>query len=410
MAGRPVIELDRVGKRYRLGEHHGAGSDLRETLVRSARRVRGLPRPEVRELWSLRDVTLTVEEGSALGVVGANGAGKSTLLKVVSNITTPTEGTCRTRGRVGSLLEVGTGFHGELTGLENTYLNGAILGMTRREVRARLDEIVAFAGLERFMDTPVKRYSSGMFLRLGFAIAAHMEAEILLVDEVLAVGDADFQRRCLGKMGEVERSGRTVVFVSHNLDAMARLCPTAIWLDAGEVRTVGATEQVIADYMRSATSASAALALEPEGGRAAQVVGVSVVDDAGAVQSMLSTRDAAWLSVEVLVNDAVPGLDVAVQVATKHGVEILDEVMTDVGPSTIGQPGRYAVACRLPAILTPGEYVLGVWLGTAYEELEQLDEVLGFTVEGDDLGRPRRLVKLVPEWRITRLDDHLAGG
>lgn len=410
MVGQPVVELEGVGKRYRLGEHHGAGADLRERLVGSARRLRGLPRAEVRELWSLRDVTLTVDEGTALGVIGPNGAGKSTLLKVISNITTPTEGTCRTRGRIGSLLEVGTGFHGELTGIENTYLNGAILGMSRREVRSRLDEIVAFSGLERFMDTPVKRYSSGMYLRLGFAIAAHMEAEILLVDEVLAVGDADFQRRCLGKMDEVERSGRTVIFVSHNLDAMARLCPTSIWLDAGQVRTRGATDEVIADYMRSAGGPSAALALEPDAGRAAQVVGVAVVDDAGAVQSMLSTRDAAWLSVEVLVGERVPGLDVSVQVATKHGVEVLDEVMTDAGPSAITRPGRYQVACRLPAILTPGEYVISVWLGTAYEQIEQLDEVLGFSVEGDDLGRPRRLIKLVPEWRTTRLDDHLTGG
>ncbi len=410
MAGRPVIELERVGKRYRLGEHHGVGTDLRETLVRSARRLRGLPQEEVREIWSLRDISLTVEEGTALGIIGANGAGKSTLLKVISHITTPTEGTCRTRGRIGSLLEVGTGFHGELTGRENTYLNGAILGMTRREVRARLDEIVAFSGLDRFMDTPVKRYSTGMYLRLGFAIAAHMEAEILLVDEVLAVGDADFQRRCLGKMDEVERSGRTVIFVSHNLDAMTRLCPTAIWIDAGEVRTSGVTEEVVGAYMRSAATPATGLALEPDHGRAAQVVGVSVVDDAGVVQSILTTRDAAWLSVEVLVNDAVPGLDVSVQVATKRGVEILDEVMTDVGPSTIGQPGRYVVGCRLPAILTPGEYVISVWLGTAYEQIEQLDEVLGFTVEGDDLGRPRRLIRLVPDWRTTRLDDHLADG
>ena len=173
MAG-TVIELEGVGKRYRLGEHHGSGTDLRETLARLARRARGRPRPAIRDLWSLRGVSVSVDEGSALGIIGSNGAGKSTLLKIISNITTPTEGRCRTRGRIGSLLEVGTGFHGELTGIENTYLNGAILGMTRHEVNTRLDAIIEFAGLERFMDTPVKRYSSGMYLRLGFSIAAHM--------------------------------------------------------------------------------------------------------------------------------------------------------------------------------------------------------------------------------------------
>ena len=247
-----MIELDGVGKRYRLGEHHGTGTDLRETLARLAGRLRGRPSGR-RRARSGRCATSRSPstKASALGIIGANGAGKSTLLKVINNITTPTEGRCRTRGRIGSLLEVGTGFHGELTGLENTYLNGAILGMTRREVRRRLDEIVEFAGLEQFMDTPVKRYSSGMYLRLGFAIAAHMEADILLVDEVLAVGDAEFQRRCLGKMNEVEQSGRTVLFVSHNMDAMARLCPTSIWLDKGRSAAAGRRREIIAEYTRT---------------------------------------------------------------------------------------------------------------------------------------------------------------
>ena len=243
-----VIELDGVGKRYRLGEHHGAGSDLRETLARLAGRIRGRAPAPPSEIWSLREISVDVTTGQALGIIGANGAGKSTLLKVVSNITTPTEGECRTKGRIGSLLEVGTGFHAELTGIENTYLNGAILGMSRREVTRRLDDIVEFAGLERFMDTPVKRYSSGMYLRLGFSIAAHLEADILVVDEVLAVGDADFQRRCLGKMSEVEQSGRTVLFVSHNLEALSRLCPTAMWLERGQIRRVGPSKEVIDEY------------------------------------------------------------------------------------------------------------------------------------------------------------------
>jgi ABC-2 type transport system ATP-binding protein/lipopolysaccharide transport system ATP-binding protein len=399
-----VIELDAVGKRYRLGEHHGQGADLRDTLARLARRLRGAPRREVREIWSLRDISFTVDDGSALGIIGSNGAGKSTLLKVINGITTPTEGVSRTRGRVGSLLEVGTGFHGELTGIENTYLNGAILGMTKREVRARLDEIVAFAGLEQFMDTPVKRYSSGMYLRLGFAIAAHMEAEILLVDEVLAVGDVEFQRRCLGKMDEVERSGRTVLFVSHNMDAMARLCTTTMWLDKGRVREIGPTAEVIEDYMRSTAAESTAITLDVDPDVAAQVVGVALDDEHGVPQSVLTTRATGWIRVDVAVNQPVPGLDVSCQVLTRSGVGILDEALSDRIDAAMPSPGRYRLQCELPPILTPGEYVISIWLGTTYENMEQHDAVVAFSVEGDDLGRVHRLVKLGTDWKAERVD------
>jgi ABC-type polysaccharide/polyol phosphate transport system ATPase subunit len=402
-----VIELDVVGKRYRLGEHHGQGADLRDTLARLARRLRGAPRREVQEIWSLRDVSFSVDEGSALGIIGSNGAGKSTLLKVINGITTPTEGVSRTRGRVGSLLEVGTGFHGELTGIENTYLNGAILGMTKREVRARLDEIVAFAGLEQFMDTPVKRYSSGMYLRLGFAIAAHMEAEILLVDEVLAVGDLEFQRRCLGKMDEVERSGRTVLFVSHNMDAMARLCTTTMWLDKGRVRGIGPTAQIIEDYMRSTAAESTGIALEVDPNVPAQVVGVALVDEDGGPQSVLTTRATAWIRVDVVINEPVPGLDLSCLVLTRGGVSVLEEAVGDRIDSAITAPGRYRLQCELPPILTPGEYAITIWLGTAYENMELHDAVVAFSVEGDDLGR-HRLVKVGTNWKAERIDGPLS--
>jgi ABC-type polysaccharide/polyol phosphate transport system ATPase subunit len=400
-----VIELDGVGKRYRLGEHHGNQTDLRETLARVGRRLRGAAKHEVREIWSLRDVDFSVAEGTALGIIGPNGAGKSTLLKVINNITAPTEGVCRTRGRVGSLLEVGTGFHGELTGLENTYLNGAILGMSRREVTARLDEIVAFAGLGPFMDTPVKRYSSGMYLRLGFAIAAHMEAEILLVDEVLAVGDAEFQRRCLGKMDEVERSGRTVVFVSHNMDAIARLCETSIWLDGGRVRASGPSEEVIDAYLRSAVGSSTAVSLAVDPTLPAQVVAVALVDDAGQPQSVLTTRAGGWIQLDVVVNHVVAGLDVSCLVATRSGTHILEEAVGDVHVAPLSEPGRYRLQCELPPILTPGQYSISVWLGSAYENLELHEDVVSFAVEGDDLGRVRRLVKLGTAWHVTRVGE-----
>ena len=403
-----AIQFDHVSKRYRLGEHHGTGTDLRETISKYGRRLRGVPPEPIRELWSLDDVSFSVEEGTAFGIIGSNGAGKSTLLKIVNTVTTPTTGTCRTRGRIGSLLEVGTGFHPELTGLENTFLNGAILGMTRRQVRSQLDEIIQFAGLERFMDTPVKRYSSGMYLRLGFAIAAHMEADILLVDEVLAVGDADFQRRCMGKMNEVERSGRTVLFVSHNLDAIARLCATSVWLDKGRVRRIGPSEQVIGDYMHSSAPHANGVTFEPNASRSAQVVAVSLLDAEGTESPTLTTRAEAWITVDVVVNEVVPALDVCCLVATRTGTALIDELLSDQGPTEIGSPGRYRVACRLPAVLVPGEYVVSVWLGTAYEEIEAQDDVLSFFVEGDDLGRKRRLIKLSTDWTTTRVDDHLS--
>ena len=400
-----AVELDGVGKRYRLGEHHGSGADLRELIGSVARRIRHRSKPVIHEFWSLRDVTFSVHEGQALGIIGANGAGKSTLLKIVSNITTPTEGRSRTRGRVGSLLEVGTGFHAELTGFENTYLNGAILGMTRREVKRRLDEIIAFAGLEEFMDTPVKRYSSGMYLRLGFAIAAHLEADILLVDEVLAVGDAEFQRRCMGKMSEVEKSGRTVLFVSHDMDAMSRLCPTAIWLEKGRMRAMGPTDSVIRDYLRSSLHAQvteSTFPLDPDA--RAQITALRLVDEDGEPQALLDTRSTSWIQIDVLVNELTTGLDVCHFVSTSGGTIVLGEALTDSGRPGLSEPGRYRVRCRLDPVLTPGQYSIDVWLGTAYEDYGWHERVYTFSIEGSNMDRSTRLVKLGLEWDVERLE------
>ncbi len=401
--GAPVIELDGVGKRYRLGEHHGSGTDLRETIGRVVARVRGRQRSVPREIWSLRDVSFTVNEGEALGFIGSNGAGKSTLLKVVSNITTPTEGSCRTRGRIGSLLEVGTGFHGELTGLENTYLNGAILGMSRRDVSRRLDEIIEFAGLADFMDTPVKRYSSGMYLRLGFAIAAHLEADILVVDEVLAVGDAEFQRRCLGKMSEVEQSGRTVLFVSHNMDAMARLCQQVIWLDKGRVRAIGDAASVIGEYTRTTAGPANVAAFDLDESAAAQITSVSLVDDAGTPQAVLNTWTPAWIQIDVLVTRTVPGLDACAMLTTSGGVSLMNEALSDTSQSGDYPPGRHRFRCPVPAIFTPGEYVVGAWLGTAYETMQYDDSLLSFSIDGDDAERPHRRLHLRTPWAVDAL-------
>lgn len=396
-----VIELDGVAKRYRLGEHHGTGMDLRETLVRIGGRVLGRPPEPIHELWSLRDIDLEVPAGQALGIIGANGAGKSTLLKVISNITTPTLGRCRTRGRVGSLLEVGTGFHGELTGRENTYLNGAILGMTRREVTQRLDEIVDFAGLDEFMDTPVKRYSSGMYLRLGFSIAVHMDADVLIVDEVLAVGDAEFQRRCLSKMAEIERSGRTVLFVSHNMDAMARLCPQVVWLEHGRIRDRGDSGAIIDAYLRSGAPAGAGLTFDTDSSATAQIVRAALVDDRGVPRTVVPQRSRTWLEVDVDVRARTPGLDLAFVVSTSRGVDVVDEGLADDGRHDISAPGTYRVRASIPSSLVPGEYSLSLWLGTADADLALLEKRLGFTIEGGVDGRSRRLVKVSPTWEVA---------
>jgi len=270
-----IISVENLGKKYRIA--HQAERQryvaLRDVIAEKARRLfsRG-QKSEVRsqtqisdlrsptsgksseDFWALKDVSFEVKRGEVVGIIGRNGAGKSTLLKILSRITEPTTGRVHLRGRVASLLEVGTGFHPELTGRENIYLNGAILGMSRAEIRKKFDEIVAFAEVDKFLDTPVKRYSSGMYVRLAFAVAAHLEPEILIVDEVLAVGDAEFQKKCLGKMQEVSTGGRTVLFVSHNLDAVTKLCPTAIMIQSGKIAFSGATQAVIAEYICRAHS------------------------------------------------------------------------------------------------------------------------------------------------------------
>src|SRR5579872_4509757 len=247
-----VIEAQELSKRYRLGQLQRGYDTLRDTIAHGVSRMAHREhKPKAEEIWALDGVSFQVEQGEVLGIIGPNGAGKSTLLKILTRITTPTKGSATIRGRVGSLLEVGTGFHGELTGRENVYLNGAILGMTRREITRKLSDIVEFSGVEKFIDTPVKRYSSGMYVRLAFSVAAHLEPEILLVDEVLAVGDAEFQRRCLGRMEELAGHGRTVLFVSHQMQVLARLCDRAILLREGRVVQDGSSEQVVAHYLQA---------------------------------------------------------------------------------------------------------------------------------------------------------------
>jgi lipopolysaccharide transport system ATP-binding protein len=261
-----VIKVENLGKQYRLGEV-GTGT-LSHDLTRWWYRMRGKEDPflkigevndrtqksETPYVWALKNVNFEIGKGEVLGVIGKNGAGKSTLLKLLSRVTGPSEGSIKVRGRIASLLEVGTGFHPELTGRDNIFLNGAVLGMTRKEIESKLDEIISFSGIERYVDTPVKRYSSGMLVRLGFAVAAHLEPEILIVDEVLAVGDVEFQNKCLGKMNEVSQSGRTIIFVSHNMQAVSQLCTRAILIENGTVTLNGSVQEVIKNYLADAVA------------------------------------------------------------------------------------------------------------------------------------------------------------
>jgi ABC-type polysaccharide/polyol phosphate transport system ATPase subunit len=378
------VELDRVSKRYRLGHR----TNLREAV--SAAVTRPFRGPDPRdELWSLRDVSFAVGDGQALGIVGRNGAGKSTVLKILAGITAPTSGVSRTRGRVAPLLEVGTGFHPELTGRENVYLNGAVLGMSRRDITRRFSEIVEFSGVERFLDTPVKRYSSGMYLRLAFSVAAHLEPDVLVVDEILAVGAAEFQRRCLGRMQEAEQEGRTLVFVSHDLDSLARLCPRSIWLDAGRMRQEGPSGEVVRSYLADGFAGG-------EAGRALHagpvtVHRVGVRTDAAPAGGVLLREDPLTVEVDLEVTEEVPGLDLAVYVSDARSVRVLDEVLSDLGPGRLRR-GHQRVRLAVPPILNVGDFTVGLWLGTAHEDLLDEPSAATFSLHGHDRGRPDRVV------------------
>jgi lipopolysaccharide transport system ATP-binding protein len=301
MSSEIAVAAEGLGKRYRLGEGESVGRyrSLREDISEAVRRRR---RRDIQELWALRNVSFEIPMGETVGIIGRNGAGKSTLLKILARITAPTTGQALTRGRVGALLEVGTGFHMELTGRENIMLAGAVMGMRRTEVLLRFDEIVEFSGLEGFLDTPVKRYSSGMYMRLAFSVAAHLEPDILLVDEVLAVGDSEFQKKCLGRMSDLSTAGRTVLFVSHSMPTIFRLCPRVIFLDHGGVVADGPSTTVVGKYLSSGLGSSA----ERVWGDPAQAPGndlvrlraVRVLDAAGAVADEVDSRGRFAVEVE----------------------------------------------------------------------------------------------------------------
>jgi ABC-type polysaccharide/polyol phosphate transport system ATPase subunit len=396
-----AIEVERLGKRYRLGERR-PGRSLREALTTSVRLWSTGIRTPHEELWALRDVDFTVAEGESIGVIGRNGSGKSTLLKILARITEPTIGLVRMRGRVAALLEVGTGFHPELTGRENVYLNGAILGMSRRDLQRRFDDIVAFAGIDRFVDTPVKRYSSGMYLRLAFAVAAHLEPDILVVDEVLAVGDAEFQTKCLGRMEMAEREGRTIVFVSHNLDAVSRLCQRAIWLDEGCTRAIGATESVVERYLQTQISQTARSSALEQPDAPVILHGVTVSSTSGIPATVFRRDQAFTIQVRFAIQAPVPGLDLSAYLINSRGMEILNEAWSDTDGERNQGVGEYTARLQVPPVLSVGDYTVGVWFGTKYETLLHEVTAQRFRLEGSVQGRPKRVVDLGLSWQVDQ--------
>jgi len=395
--GEASIVVEGLSKRYRLGARRRSYRTLRDSLSSAAvapwrwlRRARG-NRAEERSgtFWALKDITFELERGRVLGLIGHNGAGKSTLLKILSRITEPTEGRAILRGRVGSLLEVGTGFHGELSGRENIYLNGAILGMKRTEIDRQFDRIVAFAEVEPFVDTPAKHYSSGMYLRLAFAVAAHLEPEILLVDEVLAVGDAAFQKRCLGKIGEVAEEGRTVIFVSHNLSAVERLCDSALVLDHGRLAFHGSTADAIERYLQAGPAAQGLLteaARRPGRGRV-RLSRIQVFCG-GKPALHLTSGAPVDLTLDYRLAEGELASSIRVRVAWTNLLgETLFVCLNDAAgypiPELPGPSG--SVRIEVPSLpLNHGTYRLSAWIKSGRELEDSVTDAAELTVAGGD--------------------------
>ena len=420
-----AISVEGLGKRYQIGRKSDPYGRLTESLWGAMRApmdmVRGKPHETGEWIWALRDVSFELRHGDVVGVVGRNGSGKSTLLKLLSRITEPTAGTVMLRGRVTSLLEVGTGFHPELTGRENIFLSGAILGMKRSEINSKFDEIVDFAGTKQFLDTPVKRYSSGMQVRLGFAVAAHLETEILLVDEVLAVGDAEFQKKCIGKMSDVARGGRTVLFVSHNMNAISSLCPRAVLLKNGSVELDGPVEQVVRAYAEQATGKSVGgtgeFVFPAASNKVAQIERVRLLDDHGELSRYHDLSRPIDVVIDYVVREDLPGLLAGCEVHSSAGDNVYVTLDVDwanhssarKSDRTATKAGHYRATIHMPApLLNTGIYDFVIYLSQGGD---YLDWQRGVNLEIVDPGsfasyvfkRPRSGVVAVPiPWDVRR--------
>ena len=419
-----AIQVENLGKQYKIGAEIDRYRTLRDSIGGAftwpVRLLRGQLKPKKTTLWALRDVSFDVKRGQVLGVIGRNGAGKSTLLKLLSRVTEPSEGFAKITGRVGSLLEVGTGFHPELTGRENVFLNGAVLGMKRTEIERKFDEIVEFSGVSKFIDTPVKRYSSGMYLRLAFSVAAHLEPEILVVDEVLAVGDAEFQRKCLGKMSDVAQQGRTVLFVSHNMSAILRLTDEAIVLDKGRLVHRAPTKAAVDYYMASGFSKTGERVWRedeiPADAAPFRPLALRVRDPRGKVGDTVRSTEPLDVEIEYQLDAPIQGLRVGVYLLTMRGEIVFTSFDTD-SPEQYDRygtrpAGRYISRGQIPAnFLNEGQYVLGLNASSfRVKRYFQDERALAFNV--DPMGAPgmqwteARMGPVRPDlaWQIEELD------
>jgi lipopolysaccharide transport system ATP-binding protein len=406
-----IIEATGIGKRYQLGSVRGFGS-LQETFRQT---INGILRTNSNDqsnesqpdFWALKDVNFQIKQGEVVGIIGRNGAGKSTLLKVLSRITEPTEGRITLRGRVASLLEVGVGFHPELSGTENIYLNGAILGMRKQEIRRKFDEIVAFAEIEKFINTPVKRYSSGMYVRLAFAVAAHLEPEILLVDEVLAVGDLSFQKKCIGKMGEVAKDGRTVVFVSHNMAAVKQLCRRGIVMSQGKVSADADVGEAVDIYLHDASKTDEGSRTwdVSSAGHSAYPIKLEMKDTTDRIVTNVGFDDEVILDLTMSVQEPC-SFQVGFAAVNSQHVRIFT---ANCHPEPVRyEPGTYRFLCRLPkSLLVPDLYRLILDVHRSHRETLFYDEyALSWVVEetGSSFsnlpGANMGVINLSPEWEI----------
>jgi lipopolysaccharide transport system ATP-binding protein len=415
-----VIKVENLGKQYRLGQI-GTGT-LSHDLNRTWHKIRGKEDPYLKVgvvndrtvkgdgniVWALQDINFRVNQGEVLGIIGKNGAGKSTLLKVLSQITSPTVGSVKVKGRIAALLEVGTGFHPELTGKENIFLNGAILGMTKSEIKSKFDEIVEFSGVEKYIDTPVKRYSSGMMVRLGFAVAAHLEPEILIVDEVLAVGDLEFQKKCLGKMKDVSEQGRTVLFVSHNMNAMQQLCTKGILIANGQLAMEGPIDAVVSHYIGIAKQGSFSSGNHARRGNKSVLFSDFYLSDAAGnkIDSMIMGND-IYLNAVLERKAEVKSVDVSFTIRNAMGEAITHVQNMDNEFSIPSDFDRIALRIKLSSILfVPDTYFISVWTGCNSDAYDIIENCVHFEVMNNpDFNRiifPHNIKVFVnSEWSIS---------
>jgi lipopolysaccharide transport system ATP-binding protein len=408
------IAIDSLSKQYRIGGPQQHAS-LRERLVEFARKPFAVRRTENQTIWALRDVSFHAEEGEVVGIIGRNGAGKSTLLKILSKITYPTSGSVKVRGRVASLLEVGTGFHDELTGRENIYLNGSILGMRKREVDQHFDAIAAFSGVEQFIDTPIKRYSSGMRLRLGFAVAAHLDPDVLIVDEVLAVGDAGFQKKCIKAMEGLRKSGRTVLFVSHNLAAVENLCSRGIWIDTGRIRMDGAAKDVIVNYMGSfageqASGSDLTMNEDRLGTGEIRYTKLEYLGPDGTPCAMTRSGDPLVIRFHYRAQKTILGPSFGFRLYTEMGTLVTEtnHILNGVHIPKV-EPGDGYIEVEIDSLnLIPGQYLFSLWI-TAPDGVPVYDgdvraslevEVADVYRSGRMLSSKHGLVYFPQRWRV----------